>query len=95
MRRLQTEYKNPTRERPRAPNISPRLLRIIEERNAHDIELYEWVCQRFAVQRALYEPGLSRDRHVFALVNRALTTAGEILPWTLRKRLAQILFYAR
>ncbi|HEX3505305.1 MAG TPA: sulfotransferase family 2 domain-containing protein [Xanthobacteraceae bacterium] len=95
MRRLQTEYKNPTRERPRAPNISPRLLRIIEERNAHDIELHEWVCQRFAVQRALYEPGLSRDRHVFALVNRALTTAGEILPWTLRKRLAQILFYAR
>jgi Sulfotransferase family len=95
LRRLQTEYKNPTKERPRAPNISPRLLRIIEERNAHDIELYGWVCQRFAVQRALYEPGLSRDRRVFAVANRALTTAGEILPWTLRKRLAQILFYAR
>ncbi|HUC48642.1 MAG TPA: sulfotransferase family 2 domain-containing protein [Xanthobacteraceae bacterium] len=95
MRRLQTEYKNPTRERPRAPNVAPRLLRIIEERNAHDIALYDWVCQRFAAQRALYEPGLSRDRCVYSLVNRALTTAGEILPWTLRKRLAQILFYAR
>jgi hypothetical protein len=95
MRRLQTEYKNPTEERPRAPNIAPRLLRIIEEHNAHDIALYEWVCERFAAQRALYEPQLSRDRRVFGLVNRALTAAGEILPWTLRKRLAQILFYAR
>jgi hypothetical protein len=95
MRRLQTEYKNPTKERPRAPNIAPRLLRIIEERNAHDIALYDWVCQRFAAQRALYEPELSRDRRVFGLVNRALTAAGEILPWALRKRLAQILFYAR
>lgn len=94
MRRLQTEYKNPTRERPRAGKIPPRILRIIEERNAHDIALYEWVCERFAEQRALYEPELSRDLRVFGLVNRALTTAGEILPWTLRKRLAQILFYA-
>ena len=95
MRRLQTEYKNPTAERPRAPNLPPRLLRIIEERNAHDIALYEWVCRRFAAQKKLYEPELSRDRRVFTMVNRALTTAGEILPWTLRKRIAQILFYAR
>jgi Sulfotransferase family len=95
MRRLQTEYKNPTKERPRALNIAPRLLRIIEERNVHDIALYEWVCERFAAQRELYEPELSRDLRIFSLANRALTTAGEILPWTLRKRLAQILFYAR
>jgi len=95
MRRLQTEYKNPTAERPRAPNLPPRLLRIIEEHNAHDIELYNWVCRRFAEQKKLYEPELSRDRRVFTLINRALTTAGEILPWTLRKRIAQILFYAR
>ncbi len=95
MRRLQTEYKNPTKERPRAPDIPPRLLRIIENCNTHDLELYEWVCKRFAEQKKLFEPELSRDRRVFGLVNRALTTAGEILPWTLRKRLAQILFYAR
>jgi hypothetical protein len=95
MRRLQTEYKNPTKERPRAREISPRLLRIIEDNNVHDIALYEWACQRFAAQKKLYEPALSRDLQVFSVVNRALTTAGEILPWTLRKRLAQILFYAR
>ena len=95
MRRLQTEYKNPTAERPRAPSLPPRLLHVIEQRNAHDIALYEWVCQRFAQQKKLYEPELSRDRRVFTLINRALTTAGEVLPWTLRKRIAQILFYTR
>ena len=95
MRRLQTEYKNPTKERPRAREIAPRLLRIIEDNNAHDIALYEWACKRFAEQRKLYEPELSRDLQVFGIVNRSLTKAGEILPWTLRKRLAQILFYAR
>jgi len=95
MRRLQTEYKNPTKERPRRRQIAPYLLRIIEDNNVHDIALYEWACGRFAQQRKLYEPGLSRDLQVFGVVNRALTTAGEILPWTLRKRLAQMLFYAR
>jgi len=75
--------------------FEPRLLRIIEDNNVHDIELYEWARKRFAEQRKLYEPELSRDLQVFSVVNRALTTAGEILPWTLRKRLAQILFYAR
>jgi hypothetical protein len=95
MRRLQTEYKNPTKERPRAPQIAPRLLRIIEDNNVHDIALYEWACKRFAEQRKLYEPELSRDLQVFRIVNRTLTKAGEILPWKLRKRLAQILFYER
>jgi hypothetical protein len=95
MRRLQTEYKNPTKERLRAPDLSPRLRRIVEDNNSYDMELYEWARRRFAEQRKLYEPGLSRDRRVFGVVNRALTTAGEILPWTLRKRLAQMLFYAR
>ncbi len=95
MRRLQTEYKNPTKERPKSVEVSPRLIKIIEECNSYDMELYEWVCRRFAAQKKLYEPELSRDRRVFAMVNRALTTAGEILPWTLRKRLAEILFYAK
>jgi hypothetical protein len=95
MRRLQTEYKNPTKERPRSREISPRLIRIIEDCNSHDLELYEWVGKRFAEQRRLFEPALSRDRRVYGMVNRALNTVGEVLPWSVRKRLAEILFYAK
>ena len=95
MRRLQTEYKNPTKGRPYLMDIPSRLIRIIEDCNSHDMELYEWVGKRFAVQRQLFEPELSRDRRIFGMVNRALTTVGEVLPWSVRKRLAEILFYAR
>jgi hypothetical protein len=68
---------------------------MMEECNSHDLELYEWVSKRFAEQRQLFEPELSRDRRIYGLVNGLLTTVGEILPWTLRKRLAQTLFYAK
>ena len=95
MRRLQTEYKNPTTGRPRAAQVPLRLIKIIEECNTHDLELYDWVSKRFAAQKQLFEPGLSRDRRIFGAVNSALTTVGEILPWAMRKRLAEILFYAK
>ena len=95
MRRLQTEYKNPTKARPKSVEVSPRLIKIIEDCNSYDLELYEWVGNRFAEQRRLFEPGLSRDLRVFGVVNRALNKAGEILPWSVRKRIAEILFYAK
>jgi hypothetical protein len=95
MRRLQTEYKNPTRTRPRSNKISAHLIRTIEECNSNDLELYEWVRGRFAEQRKLFEPELSRDHRVYTLINGVLTTAGAILPWSLRKRLAEALLYAR
>ncbi len=95
MRRLQTEYKNQTAVRPQASEVSPRLIKIIEEHNSYDMELYEWVQKRFAEQRQLFEPALSRDLRVFGVINRTLNRAGEILPWALRKRLAEILFYAK
>jgi hypothetical protein len=94
MRRLQTEYKNRTKTRPRSNIISARLIRIIEECNCHELELYEWVRQRFAEQRKLFEPELSRDHRIYTLINSVLTTAGAILPWSLRKRLAETLLYA-
>jgi hypothetical protein len=95
MSRLQTEYKNATRERPRGNAIAPRLLKIIEDCNSYDMELYEWAGKRFAAQRMLFEPGLSRDRLVYGVVNRGLNVAGAVLPWQMRKRIAQFLFYAR
>lgn len=95
MRRLQTEYKNPTMERPRLRDIPQHLIRIIEECNPHDLELHEWVGKRFAAQRQLFEPELSRDRRIFGSVNRVLNAVGGILPWSVRKRLAKSLFYAK
>lgn len=94
MRRLLTEYKARTRRRPRADSVSARLLRIIEDCNAHDLELYEWVSKSFAEQSELFEPDLSRDEQIFNTMSRVLNGVGKVLPWTVRKRLAQLLFYA-
>jgi hypothetical protein len=95
MRRLFNEYKNRTKLRPRRKQIPPRLLRIIEDCNRHDIELHEWVTERFVRQSLSFEPHLSRDRRVFGIINRALTATGQILPPGPRKRMAELLFYAR
>jgi hypothetical protein len=93
MRRLHSEYQNRTKRRPRMNDIPARLVRIIEDCNSHDMELYEWVGKRFAAQKELFEPGLSRDRRVFGIVNYTLTTAGKILPRGARRHLAKKLFY--
>jgi hypothetical protein len=94
MRRLLTEYKNRTHRRLSVNDISPRVLKIIEECNSFDLELCEWVRKRFASQCHLFEPQLSRDRRVLNVVSSALNDAGRILPWQIRKRLAQMFFYA-
>jgi hypothetical protein len=94
MRRLLTEYKAPTRQRPRVNDVSPGVIKIIEACNSYDLELYEWVAKRFATQRQLFKSELSRDRRVLEITSRALNAAGELLPWSVRKRLAQMLFYA-
>jgi hypothetical protein len=94
MRRLLTEYKAKTRRKPRVNDIQPRLAKVIEERNTYDLELYEWVGKRFAMQCQLFEPQLSRDRRLLNIIGGVLNDAGQILPWQIRKRLAQMLFYA-
>jgi Sulfotransferase family len=94
MRRLMTEYKLKTRNRPRTHEISAQMVKIIETCNAYDIELYEWVQKRFAMQCQSFEPQLSRDLRFFKIVSGLLNDAGQVLPWQLRKRLAQVLFYA-
>ncbi len=95
MRHLFNEYKNRTKARPRQKEIAPHLRRIIEDCNRHDMELYEWATERFARQRESFEPNLSRDRRLFGSINMALTATGQILPLDLRKRMAELLFYAR
>jgi hypothetical protein len=94
MRRLLNEYKNRTQRRLHVRDVSPRTLKIIEECNSLDLELHQWVGKRFAAQRELYEPSLSRDEQMFRLISRTLNSAGRLIPFSARKRLAQFLFYA-
>ena len=94
IRRLLTEYKAKTTGRPRVNDVPPRVRKIIEECNSHDLELYEWVRKRFARQCQLFEPQLTRDQRLLSIISGALNDAGQILPWQVRKRLAQMLFYA-
>jgi len=95
MRRLFNEYKNRTKLRPRRKEISPRLLRIIEESNSQDMELFDWAAERFVRQCRSFEPRLTADRQLFGVINRALTVTGQILPPGPRKRMAELLFYAK
>ncbi len=94
MRRLLNEAKNQTKQRMLIRDMSPHTLKIIEECNPNDLELYDWVHKRFAAQRELFEPSLSKDEQIFTVVSRTLNIAGRIIPWSARKRLAQLLFYA-
>ena len=94
LRRLLTEYKNKTKRRLRAADIPPRVRKLVEECNAYDLELYEWVQKRFAAHCELFEPQLSRDERILSVVSNALNDAGQILPWAVRKRIAQMFFYA-
>lgn len=95
MRHLFNEYKNRTKARPLRKEIAPHLRRIVEDCNRHDMELYEWAAARFARQRESFEPNLSRDRRMYGTINKALTATGQVLPLELRKRVAELLFYAR
>lgn len=94
LRRLLTEYKGRTRRRPLIRDVSPHLIKIMEECNSYDLELYEWVQKRFEDQCKCFEPELSRDRRIFEMMSRAVNASGQLLPRSVRKRLAQMLFYA-
>jgi hypothetical protein len=94
MRRLFNEYKNRTKRRLHVREVSARTSKIVKECNCLDLELHEWVGKRFAAQRELFEPTLSRDKQVFKLISGTLNGAGHLIPFSTRKRLAKLLFYA-
>jgi hypothetical protein len=94
MHRFYAEHLNRTKRRPAIKDVPPRLIKLIEDHNLYDMELYEWVAKRFEAQRQQFEPKLSRDRCVFGPVNYALTKVGKAFPYEVRKRLAKSFFYA-
>ena len=94
MRRLLTEYKLKSSGKPRVSEVSSRLIKTIEQCNTYDAELYEWVQKQFARRCQFFEPQLSRNLRRYNIISGMLNDAGQILPWQLRKRLAQVFFYA-
>jgi hypothetical protein len=95
LHRLHNEYKNKTKDRPRLIDIPPRLIEIIRECNAYDLELHEWIKGRFDEQRKAFEPELSRQLARYQTRNDLLVGMGKILPHGLRKRIAETLLYTR
>lgn len=90
LRGMLNEYKNKTT---RFENPDRRLRGRIARINVYDLELYEWATDRFARQRLMFEPVLTRNYLAFTALNTALNAAGRILPWAARKQIAQRLFY--
>jgi hypothetical protein len=71
------------------------LIKIIEDCNAYDAELFNWVRNRFAAQSAMFEPQLSEDLEIYQRNNRVLSSAGKYLPYKLRKQLAATILHGR
>ena len=94
-RRLYNEYKNQTPDRPRTSGIPSRLIKIIEDCNAYDAELFNWVRNRFAAQSAMFEPQLSEDLEIYQRNNRVLSSAGKYLPYKVRKQIAATILHGR
>lgn len=90
LRRLLNEYKNKTtlREEP-----SPEVRKKIANWNVYDYILWELLGERFAHQRLMFEPTLTRNLLAYRTLNTALNLAGRVLPWSARKSLAHRFLY--
>jgi hypothetical protein len=93
MRRLQNERKNENQNRPRSSDLSPRVIKIIEDCNVYDAELYQCIKYRFAAQCEMFEPQLSEDLKHFRKINGVLNSFGQYLPYKIRKQLAEVFLY--
>ena len=95
MRRLHNERKNENQNRLRSSDLSSRVIRIIEDCNVYDAELYQWIKHRFATQCAMFEPQLSEDLKHFRKINGVLDSFGKYLPYKIRKQLAEVFLYGQ
>jgi hypothetical protein len=89
IRRLYNEKKNKNQHRPATADISFRVKTLIAQANAYDIELCEWIDKRFAEQRKMFEPRLSRDLRSYNRTNDRLNFVGKIIPTGAKRILAE------
>ena len=84
---------NQTKARPTLEQIPDSTRRRIEELNRYDIALYEWAKERFRAQIAALGPSFQRDLRMFDAINRTVRTAGRVVPFGVRRKLALWLLY--
>jgi len=86
--------RNETPGRPQLERVAEATRRRLAECNRYDIELYDWVKERFAEQIRSLEPEFSRERRRFELMNGMAQRFGRIASMPAR-RLASSLFAVR
>jgi hypothetical protein len=69
------------------------VIKIIEDCNVYDAELYQWIKYRFAAQCEMFEPQLSKDLKHFRKINGVLNSFSQYLPYKMRKQLAEVFLY--
>jgi hypothetical protein len=71
---------NETPDRPKLEAISETTRKRLETSNQYDIELYEWVKERFAKQIEPLEPDFSRELRRFEMLNRSFRRICRLTP---------------
>jgi len=77
--------------RPHLEQVSAATRRRLAEMNKYDMELYEWVRDRFSQQIRPLEPSFSREVRRFEMLNAAAQKVYHAAPDSLRKLTTQVL----
>ncbi|HLH97114.1 MAG TPA: sulfotransferase family 2 domain-containing protein [Xanthobacteraceae bacterium] len=92
MHRMFYQVRNETPGRQKAESVSEATRKRLRAWNSYDLELYEWVRQRFSAQIAPLEPQFSREVARFNAMNRLVQRLGRLSPQLVRKRVRSLLF---
>ncbi|HWX13365.1 MAG TPA: hypothetical protein VNY06_00555, partial [Methylocella sp.] len=82
---------NETPKRPRKDAVSETTRKRLEALNQYDIELYEWVKERFAKQIEPLEPDFSREVRRFEMLNRSVRRIRQLTPRPIHRTMKQLL----
>jgi hypothetical protein len=87
--------RNETASRPALSAVSESTRQRLADWNRFDIELYEWVKERFALQIAPMQPGFDEQVRRFATMNRLVRRLAEASPANVRRIANHVLFRQR
>jgi hypothetical protein len=82
---------NETPKRPRLDAVSETTRKRLETSNQYDIELYEWVKERFAKQTNPLEPDFSREVRRFEMLNCSFRLILRLTPRPIHETIKHLL----